>query len=173
MSSTSIARFSDIDGGGRYRASLFRIVDRRHTQYMILQSVEGRMGKGFEMAKKSQVAEAQATLVQAAKTSSEGVRTLAGEALGAAAAAAANVVMNRVAQVLGKGGETVSNAAPVAQTAVQEAVVSAVGPSKKRRTAIKKKLASAKPRNAKKTPAKKLQKTAVKKKRSSSARKKR
>jgi hypothetical protein len=53
------------------------------------------------MAKKSQVAETQATLVEAAKTSSEGVRTLAGEALGAAAAAATNVVMNRVAQVLG------------------------------------------------------------------------
>lgn len=59
------------------------------------------------------------------------MRTLAGEALGAAASAAANVVMNRVAQVLGKGEETVANAAPGAQTAVQEAVVSAVGPSKK------------------------------------------
>ena len=125
------------------------------------------------MAKKSQVAEAQATLVEAAKTSSEGVRTLAGEALGAAAAAAANVVMNRVAQVLGKGEETVANAAPSAQTVVQEAVVSAVGPSKKRRAAIKQKFAPAKPRNVKKTSAKKSVKKAVKKKRPSPARKKR
>lgn len=125
------------------------------------------------MAKKSQVAEAQATLVEAAKTSSEGVRTLAGEALGAAAAAAANVVMNRVAQVLGKGEQTVADAAPSAQTAVQEAVVSAVGPSKKRRTAIKRKLAPAKPRNVKKTSAKKTVKKAVTKKRPSPARKRR
>lgn len=125
------------------------------------------------MAKKSQVAEAQATLVEAAKTSSEGVRTLAGEALGAAAAAAANVVMNRVAQVLGKGEQTVADAAPSAQTAVQEAVVSAVGPSKKRRTAIKRKLAPAKPRNVKKTSAKKTVKIAVTKKRPSPARKRR
>ena len=125
------------------------------------------------MAKQSQVAGAQATLVEAAKTSSEGVRTLAGEALGAAAAAAANIVLNRVAQVLGKGEETVATAAPSLQTAAQEAVVSAVGPSKKRRTAIKKKLASAKPRNAKKTPAKRLVKKAGKKKRTSQARKKR
>jgi hypothetical protein len=119
------------------------------------------------MAKKSQVAKTQATLVEAAKTSSEGVRTLAGEALGAAAAAAANVVMNRVAQVLGKGEETVANAAPNAQTAVQEAVVSAVGPSKKRRTAIRQKFALAKPRSVKKTFAKKLVRKAVKKKRPS------
>jgi hypothetical protein len=125
------------------------------------------------MAKKSQVVEAQATLVEAAKTSSEGVRTLAGEALGAAAAAAANVVMNRVAQVLGKGEETVANAAPSAQTAVQEAVVSAVGPSKKRRTAITQKFAPAKPRSVKNTSTKKLVKKAVKKKRPSPARKKR
>src|SRR3954469_13327620 len=107
------------------------------------------------MAKRSQVAEAQATLVEAAKASSEGVRTLAGEALGAAAGAAANVVMNRVAQVLGEGGQTVANAAPGTQTAFQEAVVSVVGPSKKRRTAIKQKLAPAKPRNANKRPANK------------------
>jgi hypothetical protein len=105
------------------------------------------------MAKKSQVAKAQGTLIEAAKTSSEGVRTLAGEALGAAAAAAANVVMRRVAQVLGKGEETVANAAPSAQAAVQEAVVSAVGPPKKRRAAIKQKLAPAKPRSAKEVTA--------------------
>jgi hypothetical protein len=120
---------------------------------------------------KSPVTKARATIVEAAKTSSEGVRTLAGEALGAAAAAAAGVVMNRVAQVLGKGEETVAEAAPSAQTTVQDAVVGAVGPSKTRRAAIKRKLTPAKKPPVKKA-AKKV-KRPVKKKRTSARRKKR
>ncbi|MEA2544251.1 MAG: hypothetical protein QOH35_5617 [Acidobacteriaceae bacterium] len=94
--------------------------------------------------KKRRITEAQTTLVDAAKTSSEGVRTLAGEALGAAAAAAAGVVMKRVAQVLRKGDETIGDVAPDTQTALQSAVVSAVGPSAKRREAIKRKLVRSK-----------------------------
>ena len=148
----------------------------KRNQYIISQSIKGQIGKGLKMAKKkSQLAEAQATIVEAAKTSSEGVRTLAGEALGAAAAAAASVVMNRVAQVLGKGKETVADAAPAAQTAVQDAVVSAVGPSKRRRVAIKSKLAPVKKPGAKKPVkiARKPVNNAIKKKRTSAPRKKR
>ncbi|MDT7811098.1 MAG: hypothetical protein QOJ42_1014 [Acidobacteriaceae bacterium] len=94
--------------------------------------------------KKRRITEAQTTLVDAAKTSSEGARTLAGEALGAAAAAAAGVVMKRVAQVLRKGDETIGDVAPDTQTALQSSVVSAVGPSAKRREAIKRKLVRSK-----------------------------
>jgi hypothetical protein len=52
--------------------------------------------------------------------------------------------MKRVAQVLRKGDETIGDVAPDTQTALQSAVVSAVGPSAKRREAIKRKLVRSK-----------------------------
>ena len=111
---------------------------------------------------KGPLEKAQTSLGDAAKTSSEGVRTLAGEALGAAAAAVAGVVMNRVAEVLGKGEQTVTDAAPAAQSTVEQVVVSAIGPSKEKRAAIKRKIAPTKKPVAKK-PVKKQVKIAKKK----------
>ena len=126
------------------------------------------------MQKKRPLEEVQSSLVDAAKTSTEGVRTLAGEALGAAAAAAAGVVMNRVAQVLGKGEQTVAHTAPAAQNTVQQAVVSAVGPSKEKRVAIKRKLApTKKPTVKKRANIAKTKVTKAAKKRVAAPRKKR
>jgi hypothetical protein len=132
------------------RPRLFEFLDGAQRSVYHSFSCQALDGEGLMMQKKGPLEEVQTSLVDAAKTSTEGVRTLAGEALGAAAAAAAGVVMNRVAQVLGKGEQTVTDTAPAAQNTVQQAVVSAVGPSKEKRVAIKRKLARTKKPTVKK-----------------------
>ena len=55
------------------------------------------------MTKKGLVEEAKDTLVDAAKVGAQGVKSVGSEALGAAATAAAGVVLGRVSQALGAG----------------------------------------------------------------------
>lgn len=122
------------------------------------------------MAKKSKLEEVQSTFVEAAKTGADNLRVVAGEALGAAAAAAAGVVMDHVAQALASGEKSVSDATPATpatQGIMQETIVSAVGPAKKKRAAVKRKLVL-----KKKTAPKKVAKKAVKKAGKKTAKKK-
>lgn len=71
-----------------------------------------------------------------AKTAGEGVSSLAGEALGAAAAAAAGVVMEGVAKALGSGEKQLSAATPAATT-LSDTVSSAVAPKRGRKNSLK------------------------------------
>jgi len=66
------------------------------------------------MTQKSTMAEAKETIADAAKTGVEELKTVATEAIGAAAAAAAGVVMNRVAEALGAGERKLDEGAAVA-----------------------------------------------------------
>src|SRR5215213_2770129 len=110
------------------------------------------------MTKKSLVKDAKNTLTDAAKVGAEGVKMVGSEALGAAAAAAAEVVLKRASQALGAG-----------QQKVEEAIPPLRGPSVERKKKTKTKAATsrrktphaAKPRSekkkktARKAPAKK------------------
>ena len=61
---------------------------------------------------------AQKTVVKAAKAGAEGVKDVASDALGAAASAAAGVVLGRVSEALGSGQKKVDEAVPAAPKAV-------------------------------------------------------
>ena len=74
------------------------------------------------MENKSTLTEAKDVVVDAAKSGLEGVKDVAGEALGAAAAAAAGVVIVRAAEALLTGGEDLKAAAPVVSAAARETV---------------------------------------------------
>ena len=84
------------------------------------------------MTNNSVVQDVQVSLLDAAKPSSQGVRSLAGLALGAAAAAATEVVMGAVSHALKTGEKQVAQAQPAATKKVKAVVVEAVGPPKKR-----------------------------------------
>ena len=108
---------------------------------------------------------------QAAKTSAEGVRTLTGEALGAAAAAAATVVMSGVARALNKGEATVADATPAVTETVKDTVTGAIVSKPRKRRAAKRPAAKKRKAVAKrKTAAKKSSKS---KKKASKAKAKR
>ena len=85
---------------------------------------------------------------QVAKTGAQGVSSVAGEALGAAAVTAAGVVLERVAQALGSGAKKVEKGKP----AVQRAAKKAVSPAGRKRKAKKSRKA---PRRKKTTATKK------------------
>ena len=72
------------------------------------------------MAKKGMLDAAQKTVVGAAKAGARGVKSVASDALGAAASAAAGVVVDRVSEALGSGQNKLEKMAPAAQQAVQE-----------------------------------------------------
>jgi hypothetical protein len=84
------------------------------------------------MAKRTLLDAAQKTVVKAAKVGAEGVKDVATDALGAAASAAAGVVLGRVSDVLGSGQKKADEAAP----RVSQAVSTNTTPS--RRKPIKK-----------------------------------
>ena len=74
------------------------------------------------MTKKGLVEEAKDTLVDAAKVGAQGVKSVGSEALGAAATAAAGVVLGRVSQALGAGQEKVEEAVPPFRAAAGDKV---------------------------------------------------
>lgn len=121
------------------------------------------------MAKNSIMTDAKDTMVEAAKSGAEGMKTVAGEALGAAAVAAAGVVLDHVSKALSQGSQQVETSKPAAERAVSDAAVSFVsGPparKKARKKAAKKQAAKAMPakKGAKKKSAKKAAKKTVKK----------
>jgi ribonuclease E len=135
-----------------------------------------------EMAKESLVRDAQNKLVDAAKTGAEGVKSVAADALGAAATAAATaaagVVLEHVADALGAGKKKVE--ATAAQSAFQAPAKKAVRKraTKKKKKAPAKKAAAkgARKKNTKakaakkKAPAKKGQKKKAGKKKSAKGR---
>ena len=72
------------------------------------------------MAKKGMLDAAQKTVVGTAKAGARGVKSVASDALGAAASAAAGVVLDRVSKALGSGQNKLEKMSPVAQQAVQD-----------------------------------------------------
>jgi hypothetical protein len=72
--------------------------EAQHSHYTTSDSPSPRANRGLHMAKSTKD-----EIIDAAKTAGQGVQSLAGQALGAAAAAAAGVVMDGVARVLGSG----------------------------------------------------------------------
>ena len=69
------------------------------------------------MARKPGILDAgKKTVVKAAKLSAEGVKDVASEALGAAAATAAGVVLKRASEALSSGQKKVDEAVPANQT---------------------------------------------------------
>jgi hypothetical protein len=72
------------------------------------------------MENKSSLTEAKDLVVDAAKSGLDGVKDVAGEAIGAAAAAAAGVVIVRAAEALLTSGEELKAAAPAVSVAAKE-----------------------------------------------------
>ena len=72
------------------------------------------------MAKQKMLDTAQKKVVKAVKTGAEGVKSVAGDALGAAASAAAGVVLERFSEALGSGQNNLKNAVPTGQYAVAD-----------------------------------------------------
>lgn len=109
------------------------------------------------MAKKSVMTDAKDSLLDAAKTGAEGVKSVAGEALGAAAVAAVGVVLDRVTSALGTGEQQLAAATPAAKEAARKVVTKPFG-----KPVIKKK-AVAKKKPGKKTAAPKKKPTSTNK----------
>src|SRR5688500_3864313 len=94
------------------------------------------------MAKNSIMTDAKDTMVEAAKSGAEGMKTVAGEALGAAAVAAAGVVLDHVSKALNQGAQDVEANKPAMTQAASDAVNFA-GTAPPRKTAKKAKRKSA------------------------------
>jgi hypothetical protein len=97
------------------------------------------------MAKKGVLVSTQKTVVKAAKIGAQGVKDVATDALGAAASAAAGVVLGRVSEALGRGPRKPDEAALAVPQAVGDK-------ARSRRKPVKKGL-RAKERSATKAPA--------------------
>jgi hypothetical protein len=85
------------------------------------------------MTKKSKLAKVQERMADAAKAAGAGAKDIASDALGAAAAAAAGVVLQQVSQTIAEGREKVERAVPADQPAMAESV----GRRQRRRAAVK------------------------------------
>jgi hypothetical protein len=85
------------------------------------------------MAKQKMLDTAQKKVVEAVKTGAEGVKSVAGDALGAAASAAAGVVLERFSEALGSGQSNLKNAGPTGQYAVADNTRTKKMPAKKRK----------------------------------------
>lgn len=83
------------------------------------------------MAKRTILDAAQQTVVKAAKVGAEGVKDVATDALGAAASAAAGVVLGRVSDALGSGQKKADEAAPRVSQALSTTTPSRRKPIKK------------------------------------------
>ena len=90
------------------------------------------------MAKKSMMTDAKETIVDAAKTGAEGAKVVAGEALGAAAAAAAQVVLTHMASALATGEKKLDAAKPAATEAARMAVAAPFKPASTKKPPSKK-----------------------------------
>lgn len=123
----------------------------------------GRDTQGSSMAKDSIMTDAKDTMVEAAKSGAEGMKTVAGEALGAAAVAAAGVVLDHVSKALSQGAQQVETSKPAAEQAVSDAAVSFVSGPPARKTAKKARKKAAKKQAAAAAPAKKSAKKAARK----------
>jgi hypothetical protein len=85
------------------------------------------------MGKRGILDAAQKTVVKAAKVGAEGAKDVATDALGAAASAAAGVVLGRVSEALGSGQKEVDEALPEERQAVSTTTTrSRQKPAKKR-----------------------------------------
>jgi hypothetical protein len=85
------------------------------------------------MAKKGMLDAAQKTVVGAAKLGAREVKSVASDALGAAASAAAGVVLDRVSDALGSGQNKLESMRPAAQRAMRKTTTrSKSKPAKKR-----------------------------------------
>ena len=129
------------------------------------------------MAKKSIFTEAQNSISDAAKTGADFVKPVANAALGAAAAAAAGVVLDSMSNALKRGGQKLERATPGATEAVRLAATPLTRRRPKKKASAKKKAAAKKAAATKKRPAakkkrgpKKAAKKAVKKQRSKARR---
>jgi hypothetical protein len=89
------------------------------------------------MAKKGVLDSTQKTVVKAAKVGARGVKDVATDALGAAASAAAGVVLGRVSEALGSGQRKADEAAPRVSQAVGDKTRSRRKPGKKSLTTKK------------------------------------
>jgi len=126
------------------------------------------------MAKKSMLTEAQDSISEAAKTGAAVVKPVASAALGAAAAAAAGVVLDSMSNALKSGGRKLERATPGATDAVRVAATPSTRSRPRKKTSGKKKAAAKKAAAAKnkkstgkrRPAAKKAAKKAVKKQRS-------
>jgi hypothetical protein len=83
------------------------------------------------MSKKSKLAEAQERIADVAKVAGAGAKDIASDALGAAAAAAAGVVFQRVSETIARSQEKVDQAVPADRPAMAESL----GTPQRRRTA--------------------------------------
>jgi hypothetical protein len=90
------------------------------------------------MAKQNMLNVAQKKVVEAAKTGAEGVKNVAGDALGAAASAAAGVVIERVSEALGSGQKKLREAVPPGQYAVAD-IATRARKKPPRKSAVKRK----------------------------------
>ena len=95
---------------------------------------------------------------ETAKAGTQGMTKIAVEALGAAAVAAAGVVLTRTAQALASGASNVEKAKPAAETAVLRAVAPSRGKAKAATT--KKAAKSARKKSARKAARKKTSRKA-------------
>ena len=97
----------------------------------------GVRGSFAGLAKNSMIRDAKETVVDAAKTGAEEIKETAREALGAAAAAAAGVVLQRVSGALAAGEAKVTEATPAATEAARLVVSGRFNKPARKRTAKK------------------------------------
>jgi hypothetical protein len=93
------------------------------------------------MAKKSIVTETKDAVVDATRSGAQGVKSVASEAVGAAAAAATSVVLDRISIALDTGAKKVKTVKPTATKAVTRAVAFSGlrnAPAKARKKAVPK-----------------------------------
>jgi hypothetical protein len=109
------------------------------------------------MSKKSKLAEAQERIADVAKVAGAGAKDIASDALGAAAAAAAGVVFQRVSETIARGQEKVDQAVPADRPAMAEPL----GTSQRRRTAKSRSALRKAPSKPKKSRAAKNKKRAA------------
>jgi hypothetical protein len=84
-----------------------------------------------KMSKKSKLAEAQESIADVAKVAGAGAKDIASDALGAAATAAAGVVLQRVSETIARGQEKVDQTVP----ADRPAMAGSLGRSQRRKPA--------------------------------------
>jgi hypothetical protein len=109
------------------------------------------------MSKKSKLAEAQERIADVAKVAGAGAKDIASDALGAAAAAAAGVVFQRVSETIARSQEKVDQAVPADRPAMAESL----GTSQRRRTAKSRSALRKAPSKPKKSRAAKNKKRAA------------
>lgn len=101
------------------------------------------------MAKKGLITKTKNTIVDVAKSGLEKTKPVAGAALGAAAAAATDVVLTGIADALGGGKKKVETATPTAKETVKRTATRIVEPARRKAALIKTKPVATKKAKAK------------------------